>query len=85
MDGPIGGNYDACDDPEQEQPPGAAPSSTSATRPTASSPTAAAAAEGSVGMSPVRRAQQTPSTPSVEFLVLLGCLARLPAVAISWT
>ena len=69
MDGPIGGNYDACDDPEQEQPPGAAPSPTSATRPTASSPsaapTAAAAAEGSVGMSPVRRAQQTPSTRSV--------------------
>ena len=56
--------YDANDDPEQEQPPGAAASPTSPTRPT-TSPTAAAAAEGSVGMSPIRRSQPAASFRSV--------------------
>ena len=56
--------YDANDDPEQEEPPGAAASPTSPARPTAS-PTATAAAEGSVGMSPIRRAQPDASFRSV--------------------
>ena len=56
--------YDANDDPEQEEPPGAAASPTSPTGPT-TSPMATAAAEGSVGMSPIRRAQPDASFRSV--------------------
>ena len=64
--------YDANDDPEQEEPPGAAASPTSPARPTAS-PMATAAAEGSVGMTPIRRAQPDASFRSVGVPGTLSC------------